>query len=81
MEKGPRGLESYQQWRTRQEKPPQTLPEEIERMYIEAPTELARKVLEKLLMMMDAKERANQLAHYIATADPKDITTYHAYKK
>lgn len=83
MERGPRagGFESYSSLRVRQERPPQTLKEEIERMYAEAPTELGREILSKILEMMYAKERAQKLAAYIATADPKDITTYYPEKK
>jgi len=82
-ERGPRGadFESFESWRARQERPPQNLREEVERMYLEAPTELGREILGKILEMLDAKERAKKLAAYIATADPKDITTYHQYKK
>ncbi len=81
-EKGPGGhFEDYSSWRERQERPPQTLKEEIERMYLEAPTELGREILGKILEMMNAKGRAQKLAKYIATADPKDVTTYHPEKK
>lgn len=82
-ERGPRGggFESYGSWRERQERPPQNLKEEVERMYLEAPTELGREILGKILGMLNAKDRAKQLAAYVATADPKDITTYFPEKK
>lgn len=83
MERGPRGgnYESFESWRARQERPPETLKGEIEQMYAEAPTEMGREILGKILEMMNAKERAQKLASYIATADPKDITTYYPEKK
>lgn len=74
-------LESYASRRERQERAPQNLREEIERLYLEAPTELAREILEKMLAMVDAKERAKKLASYIVTADPRDISTYYPEKK
>ncbi|MCL5438977.1 MAG: hypothetical protein M1268_03235 [Patescibacteria group bacterium] len=82
-ERGPRGggFESYSSWRERQERPPQNLREEVERMYMEVPTELGREILGKILEMMSAKDRAKKLAAYVATADPKDITTYFPEKK
>lgn len=58
------------------EKPPQNLHDEIEQLYPYAQTELVRQILEKILSMLDAKERAKRLAQYIATANPRDITTY-----
>lgn len=48
---------------------------------MEAPTELGREIAGKILEMLDAKDRAKKLAAYIATADPKDITTYFPEKK
>ena len=81
-ERGPGGhFESYSSFQARQERPPQTLKEEVEKMYLEAPTELGREIMGKILEMMNAKERAKQLASYVATADPKDITTYYPEKK
>lgn len=81
-ERGPSGhFESYGSWMARNERPPQTLKEEIESLYLEAPTELGREILGKILEMMNAKERAQQLATYMITADPKDISTYYPEKK
>lgn len=82
-ERGPRGggFESYSSRRERQERLPQNLREEVEHMYLEAPTELGKEILGKILEMMNAKDRARQLAAYVATADPKDITTYFPEKK
>lgn len=82
-ERGTRGgnFESFESWKARQERPPQNLRDEVERMYVEAPAELEREILGKILEMLDAKERARKLAAYIATADPKDITTYYPEKK
>lgn len=82
-ERGPRGggFESYSSWREKQERPPQNLREEVERMSFEASTEAGREILRKILEMMYAKDRANQLSAYVVTADPKDITTYFPEKK
>ena len=74
-------LGSFESRRSRQERTPQSLREEVERMYREAPTELGREIAGKILEMLNAKDRAKRLATYIATADPKDITTYFAQKK
>lgn len=73
--------ESFEDWKERQERPPRNLREEVELLYTEAPTELGREILGKILGMLDAKERAKSLAHYIVTANPKDITTYRPEKK
>lgn len=81
-ERGPRfSGPSYGEWRRSQERPSQNIKEELERMYLEASTELAREVIGKLLFMMDAKDRAKNMAQYIVSADPRDITTYLPEKK
>ena len=81
METGGGSFESYSSWQRRQERPPQNLREEVERMYLEAPTELGKEILGKILEMLDAKERFKKLAAYIAAADPKDIKSYYPQKK
>src|SRR3989344_624732 len=60
---------------------PRTLTEEVERAYAVAETESQREFARKILEMMYAKDRARAMAQYIATADPKDISTYRALKK
>ncbi len=63
------------------ERPARNLREEIERMIDSAETEAQRELAEKLLFILSAKDRAQSMAHYIATADPKDIATYRSEKK
>lgn len=78
------GIGSDNDWgefRERTERPPVSLKGEIERMWMDAQDELAREILYKMLLMMDAKDRARRMADYIATADPTDIKTYMREKK
>lgn len=75
------GFGSYGSWRERRERPPRNLREEVERMYAEAPNSLAREVLGMILEKLNAKKMREDLARYIVTADPKDITQRRSMKK
>lgn len=75
------GGPSFPSFERHAERVTQTLTEELERLYSLAETETQREFARKILEMMDAKERARAMARYIATADPKDISTYQAQKK
>jgi hypothetical protein len=84
MEKYRGEMPSYDDWRAKQESPKlphEAIRDELVELSQESLDPLTREVVEKLILMMDAKDRAYNLAQYIATADPKDITTYYKDKK